>query len=88
MTELHSFSVGYHKAIKKILGMSYREGNHFACYCAGLFTLENLLNKGRIGFLKRVFDRQCPHIDEHFAVLRRSSFVKSTEKLLEKKYKN
>ena len=45
---LRSFAVGYHKAIKKLLNLSYHESNHFACQEAKLLTFENYLNKIRI----------------------------------------
>ena len=48
---LKQFAIGYHKAMKKILGISSHESNHYACQEARLLTFENLLKTNKIHFL-------------------------------------
>ena len=57
-----SLSIGYHKAIKKILGLSYHESNHFACQEAQLLTFENLFNKIHIFGTLRLLIKPCNFI--------------------------
>ena len=59
---LKQFSVGYHKAIKKILGVSYHESNHYACQEAKLYTFEHLVNKAKILFVLRLMNKPCNFI--------------------------
>ena len=47
-TLLKGFDVGYHKAIKKILNMSYHESNHYACQDAQVFTFKHFINKCKV----------------------------------------
>ena len=53
------FSVGYHKAIKKIQGLSYHESNHYACQEAKLYIFEHLVNKIKILFVMRLLSKPC-----------------------------
>ena len=56
------FSIGYHKAIKKILGLSFRESNHYACQEANLFTFEHLINKIQIMNAIRLLTNPCEFV--------------------------
>ena len=56
---LKHFAIGYHKAIKKILGLSTHESNHYACQEAELLTFKHLLNKIRIITAIRLFSSPC-----------------------------
>ena len=58
---LNHFAVGYHKAIKKILGLSTHESNHYACQEARLLTFKHLLNKIRIMTALRFYNFPCDY---------------------------
>ena len=62
LTALKQFGVGYHKAIKKILGLSYHESNHYVCQEASLLTFQHLVNKKKIDTALRVFVNPCTFI--------------------------
>ena len=68
---LHQLTVGYHKAIKKLLGVSTHESNHFVCQESSLFTFEHLLNKLKLFLILRVFNDPCAFIEKtlNFLVL-------------------
>ena len=68
---LHQLAVGYHKAIKKLLGVSTHESNHFVCQESSLFTFEHLLNKLKLFLILRVFNDPCAFIEKtlNFLVL-------------------
>ena len=59
---LKQFAVGYHKAIKKILGLSYHESNHFACQEAQLLTFWHLVNKIKILYSFKLLTQPCDFI--------------------------
>ena len=84
-SELKQFSIAYHKSIKKILGMSYREGNHYACHHANLLTFENTVNKSRIRFVYSLTKNKCPGIEWNYAFLNTSSHIINNFKDLLKK---
>ena len=69
------FSVGYHKAIKKILGISYHESNHYSCQEAKLYTFEHLINKSKILFLVRLMNNPCSFIRKLIPFLTVSSVL-------------
>ena len=68
---LLQFAIGYHKAIKKLLGVSTHESNHFVCQESSLFTFEHLLNKLKLFLILRVFNDPCAFIEKtlNFLVL-------------------
>ena len=59
LSAIRQFSVGYHKAIKKIINVSYHESNHYSCQEAHLFTFEHLLNKSKIATAFRLMKNPC-----------------------------
>lgn len=84
---LKSFAVAYHKAIKKLLDLSYHESNHFACQEAQLLTFENLINKMQIFNVLRVIDGSCNFIGRVSGFLSVCSVLyKETYEVLAKKY--
>ena len=84
---LRDFELGYHKAIKKILGLSYRESNHFACQEANLLTFEHLMNKIKVTHAIRLLMHPCEFIRRVNPFLWVSSvFYNEIYELLEKKY--
>ena len=58
------FSVGYHKAVKKLLGLSSNERNHFACQEANILMLDHLLNKIKINTAVRFLLKPCNFISK------------------------
>ena len=84
---LKQFSVGYHKAIKKIIGVSYHESNHYVCEVTGLHTFENFINKTRIFFLHRILTTPCRAITKNYRFFQfYSSFAKDVNIMLKFKY--
>ena len=84
---LKQFSVGYHKAIKKIIGVSYHESNHYACELTNLHTFENYINKTRISFLYRILKSPCKAIKSNFTFFKFfSNLAINVNKLLNTKY--
>lgn len=73
LTSLKQFGVGYHKAIKKILNLSYHESNHFACQEASLPTFKHYLNKMRFTSAVRIFTNPCLFISKAMGYLSISS---------------
>ena len=61
---LRQFEIGYHKAIKKLIGLSYHESNHYACQQAQLLLFKHLLNKLKIMFMFRLYISPCIFIEK------------------------
>jgi len=59
---MNSISISYHKAIKKILGVSSREGNHRVCGLCNLYTFNHLVNRNIIGFSYKLMKSDSPCI--------------------------
>ena len=84
---LKQFAVGYHKAIKKILNLSYHESNHYACQEAQFFTFQHLVNKYKIMSAIRLLKNPCNYILKimnYFVTS--SSFLKEVYDILKKFY--
>lgn len=54
---LRQFSVAYHNAIKKIIGVTTRSSNHVACNHVNMPTFKHLLNRKLLGFM--FFLKKC-----------------------------
>ena len=61
---LKQFAIGYHKAIKKLIGVSYHESNHYACQQAQTLTFEHFLNSLKMQFMFRLNLSPCPFIEK------------------------
>ena len=72
---MRQFEVGYHKAIKKLLGLSSHESNHYACQEASLLTLRHLLNKNKILAVFRFILKPCNFISKIQNFMKLSSFL-------------
>ena len=72
-TALKQFAIGYHKAIKKLIGVSYHESNHYACQEAQLLTFEHYLNNNRIQFMFKLQLSPCLFIEKTMKYLLISS---------------
>ena len=84
---IKQFSVGYHKAIKKMLGLSYRESNHYACERANMLMFCHLINKNKIYFIKNLLKRPCILIEKLMTFLDISSkFIQEAYEILKTKY--
>ena len=82
-----NFAVAYHKAIKKILGLSTHESNHYACQEAELFIFKHLINKFRINTALRLVYSPCNYFRKNMSFLKISSvFIKSVEELARDTY--
>ena len=55
-TVLKQFSVGFHKAIKKILKVPWRASNHVVCQMVDLVTLPHIINMQKLKFVYRCFN--------------------------------
>ena len=84
---LKQFAIGYHKAIKKLIGVSYHESNHYACQQAHLLTFEHFLNSLKIQFMFRLNMSPCLFIEKAMKYLRVSSvFFKEVAEVSANKY--
>ena len=72
---LKQFAVGYHKAIKKILNLSYHESNHYACQEAQLLTFQHYVNKCTIMSAIRFVMRPCNFISNVLDFFTTSSVI-------------
>ena len=63
-TILKQFEIGYHKALKKILGLSTHESNHYACQEANLLTFKHYVNKIKIISALKLFVYPCRFFDK------------------------
>ena len=87
LTAGHQFAVGYHKAIKKLLGLSYHESNHYACQEAGLYMFEHLINRIKISFASRILSKPCYFIGKNLDFFKLSSvMIREVCEILQLKY--
>ena len=70
---LKQFEVGFHKAIKKLLGLSSHESNHYACQEASLLMFDHFINKLKICATIRFFKKPCRFIEKIIPYLNVSS---------------
>ena len=84
---LRHFAIGYHKAIKKLLNLSYHESNHFACQEAQLFTFNHLLNKIKIMAAQRLILKPCDFLRKIMQYMKVSSaLMREVHLILEQAY--
>ena len=82
---LRQFAVAYHKAVKKLLGLSSHESNHYACQEANLFIFDHLINKLKISCVHRIITKPCPFIDKNIDFFKISSrMIESVNSILKK----
>ena len=85
--ELKQFAVGYHKAVKKLIGVSTHESNHFACQETNLLLFGHLMNKVKISAFHRFITRPCRIVQKAWAFLMVSSVLaESVREILYKEY--
>lgn len=61
---MRQFGVGFHKAVKKLLGFSSHESNHFACQEANILMFNHLVNKLKVNATLRFFTKPCAFISK------------------------
>ena len=61
-TEYHNLEVTYHKTIKKMLRVSYRESNHYVCSITGLPIFRHFHNNRLISFFFSIARSKSPCI--------------------------
>ena len=72
---IKQFEVGYHNAVKKLLGLSTHESNHFACQEARLLVLNHLLNKKKICSALNFILNPCDFICKILKFMKLSSYL-------------
>ena len=87
VVDFKQFAVGYHKAIKKMLNLSYHEIKHYACQEAQCFTFKHLINKYKIMAACRYVSKPCDFIRNALSFLFTSSvFLNHVYDILENVY--
>ena len=76
-TLINQFSIGYHKAIKKLFNVPKRSSNHIICQAAGLLNFNHLINYTKILFINRIFNNPCNFIAKSNDFLMKHSFLKN-----------
>ena len=71
---MKQFGIGYHKAVKKIIGVSYHESNHYVCQEAQVFTFGHHVNRCKIMAAIRLFKRPCKFLESIMGYFVLSSF--------------
>ena len=61
---IKQFAIAFHKTIKKILGLSTHESNHFACQEANILMFEHFLNRMKIFTIFRFLNRPCNFVQK------------------------
>ena len=81
------FAIAYHKAIKKLLGLSTHESNHFACQEGNLFIFDHFLNKTKLSLAVRFLTKRCVFIDKILDFFKISSvMINEVNKILSDMY--
>ena len=72
---LTQFGIGFHKAIKKLLGLSSHESNHYACQQANVLLFDHYINKLMICAIFRFLKTPCKFIEKNVSYLNISSIL-------------
>ena len=84
---LKQFAVAYHKAIKRILNVSYGESNHFVCSLTGLYTFNHFINVNIFRSLNRFLKKPCSFVSKNMSFLKHHSvMLKQTNNILRSVY--
>jgi hypothetical protein len=68
---INQLRVGYHKAIKKIYNVSYRESNHVICNETGFLTFDHLINYVKLNSMFRILIKPCRFVQKNIIPLSR-----------------
>ena len=86
-TVLNQFAIGFHKALKKILGVGWGVSNHYVCSIFGLVTFENLININQVKFAHKLINCPPPFISKNIIYFRfYSELLKHTDFIMTKTY--
>lgn len=80
------FSIGYHKAIKKIFQVSTRESNHDICNFAGAMTFKHLINFIQIRTIVRLYSSPCLFLMKNLYVFKCMFFIQKVRRIFEMEY--
>ena len=69
------FGIGYHKAVKKILGVPWREHNHIICRVAGILTFDKHLDVSLLRLAFKFFRNPPVFISRNFTFLSLNSYL-------------
>ena len=84
---LKLFSIAYHKAIKKILSVSYKEHNHPICKITNNLTFDHLINKIILKFVFKLYKKPCKFVYKCYSFLKdHSNILNETNEILKSKY--
>lgn len=83
---LKQFSIGYHKAIKKIFNFSNRESNHNICKLADLFVFDHFLNSLKISTFHRLMLNPCKFVHKNMISFKRGKFFRTIDDILKNNY--
>ena len=83
---LKQFSIGYHKALKKIFYVSYRESNHFICLISNLLIFEHYINYLKISKVYGLLRNSCSFISKNKCIFLRGTFAKHIDSISKTKY--
>ena len=64
---LKQFSVGYHKALKKILNVPWSERNHIVCWHLGILHFKDYINMNRLRFVFKIFNDSPPFLRKNYS---------------------
>ena len=83
----NQFAIAYHKSIKRVLGVSNMESNHYVCYATGFLTFDHYINLNIFKFIKRIFTGTCSFIGKCLYFLHNySNILGETNSILKSKY--
>ena len=77
---MNQFSVGFHKALKKILNVPNFYSNHLVCEFMGLVTLIHQLHIEKVRFIYKIFKNPPAFLNKNFNYFKYNSyFLKDVE---------
>ena len=87
LTALRKFGVGFHKAVKKIIGCPFYFSNHEMCYNLNMFTFPHHINWDLIRFTNNVLNSENELFISLSKYLKYRSFIiTKTQRILKDKY--
>ena len=69
------FGIGYHKAVKKIFGVPWRERNHVICRVAGILTFDKHLDVSLLRLAFNFFKSPPDFIARNFTFFSLNSYL-------------
>ena len=85
--DLYTLSVAYHKAVKRVAGLTPWDNNHEACSIVGVNTMKHLLAKRMVKFYFRVMSSQVSMIRRlRYHFMQRSALHQTISGIFERVY--